>query len=986
METSGPRPRWSLAGAGLCAGFGVGLVDGARAGLAVGSDAVGITAAALLGAASDALLAVAVLGSIEALWRLALWGRRGRAPVRVETAVAGGWGMATALAVEAALVAMDARRNRLLVAGVAAGAAAAAASFGALTTPVLARLLARGGLRPPSAALAPWPTRLAALVVTLTLGGAGVFGLALRIHGPILGPISGPISGPILRPILGPILGPALAPLAWPWLAGIAVVAAILPLGLTRVSGLGARPGQRSGRRALLAVAVAWAGAAVVFVSASWESSLRFVPWTHVVVAAAIILVSSILTEVGPRCVRLVRGAFAARRVPVRRRSSSPPNSSRATAGWRRWRPWRRPMPVAILACAALTLGASESEPARKAIFTRAGLAGPALLLARSVLDRDGDGYSPLLGGGDCDDGDATIHPGMVDYPDDGIDQDCDGRDAHAATLVPPPFAAVPDAVPRALDLLLITIDTLRADHLGAYGYARPTSPELDRLAAEGDLFLNGWAHAPSTRYSMPAIATGRWPSAIEWDESIWWPRIGPHMRTLGEALEAAGYFTAAFYSFDYFSAQDRRGFERGIDLYRADRASLHRSVNGPMESRGSSSREMADDAIAFFEAHRNDKVFLWVHFYDPHLSYEPHPEVPSFGSGRMDLYDGEIRFTDLHVGRLLRRLRELGLWERTAVVVTGDHGEGFGEHGITEHGFDLYPAQTKVPFIIRVPGLPAGRIERPVGHVDLAPTLLNLARAPQEPSFLGRSLVPELSGAAGAREGDGPPVFQEVTSERGKKRALVTRDWHLIWNWTPDNTTECYDRRVDPGDLHDLWGHRDASACGSLKTTLEGMVSALSVPADLGAKLRAGVFAPGIPLPPPRVPLDARVGPGMRVLGVSSGPTRIRGGQPLDVELQLECLRPIPAGWRTFFHLLGPGGSFRNLDHVPVDGAMPLERWKPRQRIVDRFRIALPVGTPPGRYLLVFGVFRGAERAPVSPPGAADGNDAVRLLELELL
>jgi arylsulfatase A-like enzyme len=637
-----------------------------------------------------------------------------------------------------------------------------------------------------------------------------------------------------------------------------------------------------------------------------------------------------------------------------------------------------------------LTLGAGASEPARKAIFARAGLAGPALVLARSVLDRDGDGYSPLLGGGDCDDGDATIHPGMVDYPDDGIDQDCDGRDAHATTLVPPPFAAVPETVPRALDLLLITIDTLRADHLGAYGYARPTSPELDRLAAEGDLFLNGWAHAPSTRYSMPAIATGRWPSAIEWDESIWWPRIGPHMRTLGEALHAAGYFTAAFYSFEYFSAQDRRGFERGIDLYRADRASLHQSVNGPMESRGSSSREMADDAIAFFEAHRSDKVFLWVHFYDPHLSYEPHPEVPAFGSGRMDLYDGEIRFTDLHIGRLLRRLRELGLWERTAVVVTGDHGEGFGEHGITEHGFDLYPAQTKVPFIIRVPGLPPRRIERPVGHVDLAPTLLNLARAPQEPSFLGRSLVPELSGAAGARDGDGdgdgPPVFQEVTSERGKKRALVTRDWHLIWNWTPDNTTECYDRRVDPGDLHDLWGRRDASPCGPLKTTLEGLVSALSVPPDLGAKLKAGVFAPGMPLPPARVPLDARVGPGMRVLGVSPGPTRIRGGQTVDVELQLECLGPIPAGWRAFFHLLGPGGFFRNLDHVPVDGAMPLERWKPGQRIVDRFRIALPVGTPPGRYLLVFGLFRGAERAPVSPPAAADGKDAVRLLEIELL
>ena len=521
------------------------MVDGARSGLAVGSDAVGITAAALLGAATDALLAVAALGGLEALWRLALWGRRVRAPVWAENAVAAGWGVAAALAVEATLVAMDARRNRLLVAGIAAGAAAGVASLGALTTPALARLLARGR-RLPRAALAPWPTRLAAVVAILAVGAAGVFTLALRIHGSSL----------------GSSLGQMLAGLASPWVAGVAVVAAVLPLGLTRVSRLGPRPGQRTGRRALLVVAVASAGAAVVFVVATWESSLRFVPWTHVVVAAAIVLVSAVLIEIGPRGVRLVGWPW-----------SSPSTS----AGWRRWRPWRRPMPMAILACAALTLGASASEPARKAIFARAGLAGPALVLARSLLDRDGDGYSPLLGGGDCDDGDATIHPGMVDYPDDGIDQDCDGRDAHAATLVPPPFAAVPEAVPRALDLLLITIDTLRADHLGAYGYARPTSPELDRLAAEGGLFLNGWAHAPSTRYSMPAIATGRWPSAIEWDESIWWPRIGPHMRTLGEALQAAGYFTAAFYSFDYFSAQDRRGFERGIDLYRADRASLHR-------------------------------------------------------------------------------------------------------------------------------------------------------------------------------------------------------------------------------------------------------------------------------------------------------------------------------------------------------------------------------------------------------------------------
>ena len=311
-------------------------------------------------------------------------------------------------------------------------------------------------------------------------------------------------------------------------------------------------------------------------------------------------------------------------------------------------------------------------------------------------------------------------------------------------------MAPVPDAVPRDLNLIFLTIDTLRADHLGCYGYGRPTSPEIDALAARGRRCSRTGGPTRRRRATRcPRIASGRWPSAITWDESIWWPRMGPQVRTLAEALHDGGYFTGACSASDYFAPGDHRGFERGIDLYRADRASLHRAVNGPMESRGSSSREMADDAIAFFDAHQDRKFFLWVHFYDPHLSYEPHAEVPSFGTARVDLYDGEIRFTDLHLGRLLAHLRELGLWDRTAIVLTGDHGEGFGEHGVTEHGFDLYAAQTKVPFIVRVPGLPAQRARVPAGHVDIAPTLVNLARGNAEPGFLGRSLVPELTGAA---------------------------------------------------------------------------------------------------------------------------------------------------------------------------------------------------------------------------------------------
>jgi arylsulfatase A-like enzyme len=479
----------------------------------------------------------------------------------------------------------------------------------------------------------------------------------------------------------------------------------------------------------------------------------------------------------------------------------------------------------------------------------------------------------------------------------------------------------------------------------------------------------------------MPAIATGRWPSAIKWDESIWWPRIAPSMRTLAEALKSAGYVTAAFYSFDYFSVSDRRGFERGVDFYRADRATLHRAVNGPMESRGSSSREMADDAIAFFEAHPSDKFFLWVHFYDPHLSYEPHAEVPAFGSGRMDLYDGEIRFTDLHVGRLLARLRELGLYDRTAIVVTGDHGEGFGEHGVTEHGFDLYAAQTKVPFIVRVPGLAPRRILAPAGHVDLAPTLLNLARGAQDNAFLGRSLVPELAG-----QGDlAASVFQEVTSERGKKRALVTKDWHLVWNLTPENTTECFDLRADPQERRDLWGRSGMDACRQMKRDLQGMVSALSVAPEAAARLKQSVFPPGATLPAMSRPIGAAVGDMVSIVGATvTPPDAFRGGE-VEVALLFECRKPVTGGWRLFFHLIGPGGSFRNLDHVPVDGALPIDAWRKGQRILDRMKVEIPAGTAPGEYRVITGLYRGAERLPVSPVAGSDGKNAVVVATIQV-
>ena len=923
----------------MAAGLLVGLLDGGWAAIAWGVDVRGGVSAALLAAGVDGLLGAGGAILLELLARLAWWGRSGRlrrqAGARAGAALA--LGACAALATVAAAAATIDRRNRFLAAGVVSIVALIGGLIGTALLPWLARFLSRRRTRPARARhpdpafllLAP----LAILAVELVIASA-----ATDLRPPL------PSASAARRLVLIGVEAGLLPGLLW-W-------AEELPLHL------------RWFWAAPPAVALL-GGGLLVFALRNWEQNLRFIPWTDVVPGLAIAVI-------------------AIGNVPLVARFLHPPSVGKGVL-------------LAIGGTAVLlllVLLASESETARKVTSAHSGMVGPVLAAARRALDRDHDGYPRLLGGGDCDDADPTIHPGALDFPDDGIDQDCDGKDASTSRLVAPPFATVPDAVPKTLNILLITIDTVRADHLGCYGYGRPTSPAIDRLAAEGGLFLEGWAHAPSTRYSMPAIATGRWPTTIEWDESIWWPRISPRVPTLAEALKAQGYFTAAFFSYDYFSAADRRGFERGVDLYRTDRASLHQAVNGPMESRGSSSREMADDAIAFLETHRELKFFLWVHFYDPHLSYEPHAEVPSFGSNRMDLYDGEIRFTDLHVGRVLDRLRTLGLWDRTAVVVTGDHGEGFGEHGITEHGFDLYAAQTKVPFIVRVPGLAPRRISDPAGHIDLAPTLLNLARGARSPSFLGRSLVSDLATggpsatAPQAGEDTAAPtvIFQEVSSERGMKRALVNQDLHVIWNWTPDNTTECYDRRHDPDERRDLWGRSGDAACRRLKADLQGMVSAFSMPADVAQKLRSAVFSPGAVAPQPAHHLEASIGDLVTVQGYTLTPAV--GTSPageVEVAILFACRKTIPAGWRFFFHLMGPGGSFRNLDHLPVDGAMPPERWRAGQRILDRVRVRIPPGAPPGRYELILGLFRGTDRLPVSPTSLSDGKQALRLVTIQI-
>jgi arylsulfatase A-like enzyme len=618
---------------------------------------------------------------------------------------------------------------------------------------------------------------------------------------------------------------------------------------------------------------------------------------------------------------------------------------------------------------------AGRSDRVRKAAVAFTGATGPIVAGLHSITDLDRDGYSSILGGGDCNDLDRDVHPGAFDWPDDGIDQDCNGHEATLSAAARPAFASVPPSVPRSPNVLLLTIDALRADHVGSYGYARPTTPNLDRLAEDAVRFQNAWAHAPSTRYSVPAILAGRYPStiAVNNDPRVHWPpQVLPENHLIAEILKSRGFHTGAILSYHYF--ERGWGLDQGFDDYDISLEHLHSMGGDPAATSGSSARQLADADIAYLEKHKDERIFLWSHYYDTHFRFEPHPDLPAahFGEDELSLYDGEIRYTDEQLGRVFDALKRLQLWDNTIILITADHGDGFGEHGIPpnqRHGYHLYANETKVPLIIRVPGVAPRVVDTPVGHVDILPTILNLVggRAEDEPQLFGQSALDLMLG--GQRPGG--RVYQEVWYEGPTSRkAVVTPEWHLIRNLVPDDTTELYDLKHDPLEEHDVSGGGEAAEA-ELTSLLGAWMDEVALPPDFEKRVRGNVSTAPFSV---ATPLGDTIGGLLRVEGMEVKTDRPMVGGPLEVVLYLHALGRVPEGWRLFTHLTGPQGQMINADHEPLEGTYPVSRLRSGTWLRDRVATSVPAVFPAGPVTVEVGLWRGQERMPVDGPHARGG------------
>ena len=378
-------------------------------------------------------------------------------------------------------------------------------------------------------------------------------------------------------------------------------------------------------------------------------------------------------------------------------------------------------------------------------------------------------------------------------------------------------------------NVVVVTIDTLRADHLGCYGYKQIRTPNIDALAAEGTRFERAYTAVPVTLPSHTAIFTGTYPM-LSGMHDFAANRLNPTQATLASVLQEHGYATAAVIGSAVLDS--RFGLNRGFDFY-YDHFDFSRLEEANLDEMERPGNVVADLALDWLGKNSQKKFFLWMHLYDPHFPYRP-PE-PYSREYAAQPYDGEIAFADEQLGRLLRFLKEKGLYQNTLIVLSGDHGESLGEHGEKTHGFFIYNATMHVPLIIRLPGKPAARVAGdPVSLIDLMPTILSVVGLPAPPQVQGRNLLPSLQGKPGEPDRSlyGETFLPRLHFNWSELRGVENAKYHFIDAPRP----ELYDLRSDPGEMRNLLSEKKAVA-EEMRAQLAALIREYSAGKEMAEK-----------------------------------------------------------------------------------------------------------------------------------------------------